>query len=169
MATLDELLALLPDNDVGAIDAADLRAVVEGIFELGAAVEARVSALELEVADLAGSVGTGVSVTGLWSIDTRVNATPNTKSVTCDTGIFDTASWLRFAIPDKNGADLTAAALGAKRILAQQKKDGSSYVYYDVTGVASDHGSYVEVPVTVTDSASGGGNPWGEAIVVFVI
>lgn len=33
MATLAELLALLPDNTTGQIDAADVRAVVSGIFE----------------------------------------------------------------------------------------------------------------------------------------
>lgn len=32
MASLDELLALLPDNDAGAIDASDLRAIVTDLF-----------------------------------------------------------------------------------------------------------------------------------------
>ena len=44
--TLEELLALLPDNTTGEIDAADLRTVVTELFNKTAAAEARLDALE---------------------------------------------------------------------------------------------------------------------------
>lgn len=57
MATLAELLALLPDNTTGEISAADLRAVITGVWDEAAtataalqgevtALDARVDALE---------------------------------------------------------------------------------------------------------------------------
>ena len=164
MTILDDLLALLPDNTSGAIDAADLREIVSTIWEHGSIVEARVSALE------SNNTGTGsVSITGVWNLSSSAGAVPSAKSMTCDTGDFTTASWLRFAVPDKNGVDLTAAITGATRIFGQQKKDSRTWVNLNVTGLATSAGSYVEVPVNVVEFETGGVSPWGEAIVVFVV
>jgi 3D (Asp-Asp-Asp) domain-containing protein len=165
MPNLDDLLALLPDNSTGEISAADLRAVISGIWEEGAIVAARVSALEQT-----GGSGTGViSITGSWGINTNPDATPGTKTVACDTGNFSTASVLKISKTDKDLTDLTAAIIGANRIFAQQKKDSTSWVDYTVTGAATDNGSWISVPVSVTSFAIGGGNPWGDAIIVFII
>lgn len=158
MSTLDDLLALLPDNSTGDISAADLRAVVTGVWNAGADVEARVVALE--------TAGGTVSVTGVWRVRSDTGgAVPTGGEVTSDTGNFATATWLRFDDADDNGQDLTTALLAASTLYGQDYKDSANFVRYLVTD-AVDLGDFVELAVTV-DTADGVLSPgWTDAVFV---
>lgn len=145
MTTLDDLLALLPDNTTGQISAADMRTVVTGLWNSGADLEARVA--DLEVAG-----GGAPTVTGRWQINPQAGAIPGGQQVTCDTGIFSTATWLRFAPVDQDGVDLTQALVAAQRIYAQQASSSANWCRFTVTD-AADVGQYVELTVTVEDFA----------------
>jgi hypothetical protein len=54
MATLEELLALLPDNTTGAIDAADLRTIVTDLYTTSAALLDELSTLDSQVSEVTG-------------------------------------------------------------------------------------------------------------------
>lgn len=165
MTTLDDLLLKLPDNSAGAISAQDIRDVVTALWEAGAAVEARTSALELE--DTAGAT---ISLTGIWTANPTPGAEPSTLNsryeVTSDTGTFGTATWLRFRPEDKAGLDFTAALQAAQAIFAQQKADSRNWVRYSIQSAAV-VGAYVQVEVTPLGNSGGdtGAVAWEDAIV----
>lgn len=159
--TLDELLAYLPDNSTGAIDASDLRAVVTGLFDMVTELEASIQAIQ--VGD---SGGTTISLTGIWQVNPQAGTDPGGAQVTQDTGVLDTATWLRFAYADKNDVVLTNALLAATTIYVQNQQDASRWVKYTVDSTA-DSGTYVQVDVTVADSGGTAGSAgWQNAIVV---
>lgn len=64
--TLDELLALLPDNSTGAIDAADLREVVTGLWDYTVEVQ---RALNDAIVQAAGAVQATVPLVGQVASD----------------------------------------------------------------------------------------------------
>jgi hypothetical protein len=70
--TLDELLALLPDNNTGAIDAADLRTIVTDLFTKAGAAAAGVVSVAGDVSALASRV-TGVEG-GLSTVNQNFDA-----------------------------------------------------------------------------------------------
>ena len=166
MSILDELLARFPDNAVGAIDADDIRALVTATYEFAAGAEARIQSLEL-----AESAGATSSLTGIWTANPTAGADPSTQNnryeVTCDTGDFDTATWLRFRRQDKSNTDFTNALLSCQSLYAQQKTDAANWVRYTVNS-AVDSGTYIQVNVTVLGDSGGdtGAAAWQEAIVV---
>lgn len=162
MTTLQDLLNYLPDNSTGAIDASDLRAVVTALWEEGAAIEARTTALELD--DTGGATA---SLTGIWQANPTAGASPQGGQVTSDTGDFDTATWLRFVPTDKNNVDLTNALQAAQSIYAQQKADAGNWVRYSIQSASVEAG-YVELAVTVLGDSGGttGAAAWQDAIVV---
>ena len=164
MSTLDDLLALLPDNNVGAIDAADLRTIVTSIWEAGAGVEARVTALELQE-----SGGSTVSITGVWTAMPAAGATPSNKQTSTSTGDYSTTAWLRFSTTDKDNTDLTAAMSAASRVYMQAKTNSGNWANFTVDS-ATNFGGYVELSVTLVSSdGSTGASTWGDAIGVFTI
>lgn len=160
--TLEELLALLPDNTTGAIDADDLRTIVTELWNQGAAIQARVAALETRD----GGDGYLATVNGRW----QVNPTPGNpggKQMSADQASWAMASVLRFDPVDLNNNDLSTALLEADDLFGQQQSDATNWMRWRVSGAASDEGSYIEVPVTMV--ASGGsisGAQWQEAQVV---
>lgn len=166
MATLDELLALLPDNDTGEIDAVDLRTIVTELWNQGADIAARVSALE---ASSGGGDGT-ITANGRWQYNSQSGAVPGGMQVTADSGELALATWLRFAKFDQNNNDMTLALMGATTVFAQQQADSGSWARYTVNGSPTDGGSYVQVPVQyVTGDGSSATVEWQHAIFVFTV
>lgn len=165
MKTLDELLALLPDNTSGAIDAADLRTIVTDLFNTSADLLARVIALETSDADPHVE-----AVTGHWQVHGQAGSVPGGQQVTTDSGALATATWLRFSPINQENDDLTNALTKADRIFAQQQTNASIWARYDVRGPAVVTGGYVEIPVTVTSTGGAvGGAAWQNGIFVFSI
>ncbi len=165
--TLDDLLALLPDNTTGLIGADDMRAVVTGLWNAGLVttdhLDARVSALE---GDAAGGAGDGPTITGTWQWNPQAGVTPSNGAATSDTGtVDDGTTWLRFAEYDSNGTDLTVALLAATGLYIQQKGNAGNWARATVTA-ATDVGNYVQLTVDVTDSGIVGGAAWQSAVVV---
>lgn len=159
--TLDELLALLPDNTTGEIDAADLRTIVTELWSQGADIEARVAFIEAE----GGSGGTAPSVTGVWQI--AAGGTPGGQQVASDTDDFSTTTSLRFDSFDQSNTDMTTVLNNAVSIFAQQQSDAGNWARYTVSGEPTVNGSYVEVPVTVDDFGGvPGAAAWQTAIFV---
>lgn len=160
MTSLDDLLALLPDNDYGAIDAADLRMITTALWTRSDELEARVSALE-------NSGAAGPSVSGIWQINPTPGATPGGMQVTADTGDITVATtWLRFAKVDTTSTDMSYWLLHAAGIYGQQQSNSQNYARAAINGTPTDGGSYVQVPVTVTAVAGDGSAGWQSATVV---
>lgn len=161
MTTLDELLARFPDNAVGAIDADDIREVVTSLFNMITELEASLQAIQVN-----DSGGTTISLTGIWQVNPQAGTVPGGAQVTQDTGVLDTATWLRFNYADKSDVVLTNALLAATTIYIQNQQDASRWVKYTVNS-STDSGGYVQVGVTVTDSGGVAGSAgWQNAIVV---
>jgi hypothetical protein len=191
MTTLDDLLALLPDNDSGEIDAADLRTIVSALWDndtsLASAdqiaaqdasdakaqaqaayldLDARISALEAGGGD--GGTPT-VQASGRWQTNPQPG-TPGGGQVSTDQAAWEAASVLRFARDDLNNNDLANVLLKCVGIYGQQQSDNASWVRYAATGGASDHGSYVEVPVTfVSGAGSIAAAQWQQSVWVFTV
>jgi len=125
--TLEEMLALLPDNTTGAIDAADLRAIVIELYN-DANTFAQVFGYLWQSSGLnppAGKVG----VTPVWSL------TSDTLRISETT---DDGHNLVFTLLDTSSARVILAGAGGGVLRA------------DITGVSTDQGSYREIPITVT-------------------
>lgn len=124
--TLDEMLALLPDNTTGEISAADLRAIVTDLHALASAV--------------------GQVFPYLWANDPspgagKVNVTP------WDT----TATFLSIAEVTDDGQAVTFGALDMASS-AQVRLIGAlgSTLDADITGPSGDQGGYRNLPIAVT-------------------
>lgn len=142
MSTLNEWLALLPDNSTGAIDAADLRSIVTDVWNTDAELTARIGALE--------NTGDGgiITVAGRWQINPQAGAIPGGQQVTADTNDLSEATWLRFTPFDQKNDDMTNFLMNATAIYAQQQANAANWTYWDAPGAGVSHGSYIEVPVT---------------------
>jgi hypothetical protein len=160
--SLEEMLALLPDNTTGEIDAADLRAIITSLSEITTELDTRLAAVEA-----GGSGGDSFSVTGVWQVNPTPNAQPQGGQMTADTVSFAAATLLRFAKIDKLNQDSAAALLNSTAIFMQERMDSSNWVTYDVTGTPSEAGGVISVPVT-SDGSSGvhDAAAWQEAAVV---
>lgn len=145
--TLDEALALLPDNTTGQISASDLRDIVTAMWGTDDALSARIGVLEA-----AGDLHT---IVGVWQVNQTVGAAPSTGQVTKDQAAFSSVNWLRFTETDVEGTDLGTALLQASVIYMQMRTDRTKWVRYDVSGTPTDAGTYIQVPVTY-DASNGG-------------
>jgi hypothetical protein len=143
--TLDELLALLPDNETGMISAADMRVIVTDLYEASHS-SAESSVLRWDTSGSAPASGR-VTMDQPWN----VTATKVLVSETADDGrvlafgVMDTAQQARLWITTAGGAKLVA----------------------DVTGPSTDLGSYREVPIVVESIA--GNQPAMNAVVTVTI
>ncbi len=146
MTTLNDLLALLPDNNTGDIDASDLRAIVTALWERAAG-----------------------SLAGNWQINPQVGANPGGGQVTSESGD-STGAWLRFATQDKNNIDFTGIAGASSTIIGQQSQNAANFAVWDITGAVTSGSGYFEVPVSVTQL---GGSldlaAWQDGIFIFNI
>ena len=148
MASLDDLLALAPDNTTGDISAADLRAIITGLFE--------------HVTAMPG---------GTWQFSATPGP-PAAKQVTTDVVPVDQATAVMITTEDMDRRDWTgvlASLAAGSSFYAQGWDDASAYAVFNVTGVPTDNGTYFSIPVTWV---RGGGDPvtkWATITVQFVI
>ena len=159
MTTLDDLLALLPDNTTGDIDAVDLRTIVTELWNYTVAVQtdlnlvgvegqnavvalnARVTALEQDANKI------GDSFPYSWATNGQA---PANKHVTMD------QPWLNFAtkvLVSETASDDRAphfdavdAAVSAKAWITTA--DGAK-LECNITGPSVDMGTYREIPISV--------------------
>jgi hypothetical protein len=131
--TLEEMLALLPDNTTGAIDAADLRAIVTDLFTAANTY--------------AQTFSYGWTTTG---------SAPSTGKVTTDNGVWDlTATLVELNETTSDGYALVFNLLDSStggQVWLSAATGG--ILKATITGPSVDQGSYREIPVTV-DSVSG--------------
>lgn len=161
MSNFDELLALFPDNSTGEISAADMREAMTIIANLGQGNQARITALEQQVPTV------GVSVSGVWQINPTPASAPGPAEVTCDTGLFGTASYINFDKHASGGIDFSSILANAVSIYVQQKNNGDNWVRYTVNGPVIDGGTYTQVTVTIEDSHGvSGTGAWQAAVFV---
>jgi hypothetical protein len=160
MGTRDDLLALLPDNTSGDIGADDMRTIVTRLYNISAAVNARLHLLEFE---------TGfVIVAGRWMVDDAGGGSPAAGHVTCDTPDWPDATTLRFSLQDMDGFNRTNDLMNAEKILGQQVDNIDNVVVYTKTGASAGFVDYIELPVIMAkiigpDLAS----DWNETMFAF--
>lgn len=164
--SLEDMLALLPDNHEGAIDAADLRVVVTELYQWMETNSARISALEAA----GGSTPASISVTGYWQVNPQAGAVPGGGQFTTDTGSLATATWIRFSKYDLSTTDSSTVLTKASKIFFQQKQNAANWARFNVTALASVVGGYVQVPVQfVLGEGAPGSAAWQDAVVVLTI
>jgi hypothetical protein len=128
--TLDELLALIPDNDEGQIDADDLQTIVTELF------------------NRAGNT-MGQAFAYKWT----TTATPPSGRIRTDTPWDMSATKLWVSEIADDGASPTFNILGDANALARiwvATTNGTKLVA-DVTGPAIDLGTYREIPIAVIE------------------
>ena len=128
--TLDEMLALLPDNTTGDISAADLRAIVTELYHLGASA----SQVFAYRGATSSPPGTGhVTMDQPWQLfATKVQISETADDGTIvGFGTVDTAVASRVWITGASGAQFVA----------------------DITGPSVDLGGYRELPIAPRSSA----------------
>jgi hypothetical protein len=127
--TLDEMLALLPDNTSGAIGADDLRAIITDLYN---------------TAHLRGEA---------YAYDWTNQATVNTGQVHLNNGWSAASTILVLAETSAGGTAFNFGVLDASVPNAKIEISDASgrKVLADITGTSSDLGIYREIPITVTE------------------
>lgn len=169
--TLAELLALLPDNTTGDIDAADLRTIVTELFNTTAALQAEADLTvtnmntltsELEnwaattnarIDALEQATASGHTVSGVYRLNSTPSGDPATGQVTTNTGALDTAASIRVAATDRGGTDLTNVLNKATKVSVQDKDNSANWAKWDVTGITAPSLGDFDLAVTLTGSA----------------
>jgi hypothetical protein len=178
--TLQELLALLPDNTTGDIGADDLRTIVTELFNTGAATADQVSEDIEEITEIntrldaleAASGGSGVdtvTVQGRWQYNPQAGA-PGGAQMTTDTGDPLTVTALRFAPHDHDDRDFTTNIenlTAGDVIYVQGWQVSGSRASFDVTGDGVATGGYLEVPVTRRTGSGDSSATWQDVAVIF--
>jgi hypothetical protein len=160
--TLEELLALLPDNTTGAIDAEDLRVIVAELYTQWASNEARITAVEAS--------GGEISADGVWQFNPIAGAVPQSMQLSVDVIPITDASWVRFWPVDLNNQDMRNFITTAKKVYTQQENDGANWAYYNVTGPATDNGTYVQLPIElISSSGSSTTSQWQRVLIVLTM
>lgn len=180
--TLDQLLALLPDNDQGEVSAADMRTIVTELFDKSeantgdmeimgeavlnyrAATNARIDTLERA------EDSQTFTVSGVWEYLVVPNTDPNDGQVSADVVLPVNAATLRFASKDLSGTDFGTLLPLASAIVAQQRDRAENFIAYNVSGMASQTGGTDwSIPVTVTNSSGQLDQAWPEIAVVLTV
>jgi len=132
--SLDQLLALLPDNSGGDIGADDLRTIVTELWNRPRNV-----------------------VQGRWQYNETPSATPTGNQFTLDTTDLEAVSWVRFRYEDIASTDFSGLLRrldAGDYLYIQDQNEANAFLICVVDGPATDSGSYIEVPVTTTDSGA---------------
>lgn len=149
MATLDELLALLPDNDTGEIDAVDLRTIVTALWDRA-----------------------GTTVGGTWKYSPDTDGTPQTTFFQFDTTLPVDATRIDFNVHDVSGSNLRTLLLNAHRFVIQQATNPDNWAAYVVTeqAVVSGDGEVVSMNITRTAGEGAGiSAAWQDILVYFTL
>jgi len=126
--TLDEMLALLPDNDEGEIGAGDMRQIVTDLYTMATSF-GQVFSYRWSV--LAGTPSTGEVTTDAWSMaasELKINETTS-GSQSLSFGVFDDAESASVWLVNATGSRMRAR----------------------VDGPSVDHGSWRSVPITALE------------------
>ena len=127
MTTLDDLLVLLPDNDTGAIRAADLRTIVTALWNRVTAILAR----PYSITNSSGPANGKLYVVGAWGGPSALEIHDNASdSAATPWDVIDTGALLRL---DRN--------------------DGQGSLRLTATGPPQDFGTYQSVPVAVRQTS----------------
>lgn len=161
MSTLDELLALLPDNTTGAIDAEDLREVVTGLFNNSETNAANIDSHESQIEGLAGRVellesrSDSVAVSFPWQYSNSA-LPPTGNQVRMNDADPALATEVVFWLTDTNGQDHTALFSGGTffAIRIQHFDDSTVFAQYDVTGPVVVTANDATIPVTFIHGGS---------------
>jgi hypothetical protein len=160
--TLEELLALLPDNTTGAIDASDLRAIVTELYNISGSLEARIVSVEASAGE--------ISYNGIWQFNPIEGAVPQSMQLSVDQVPITDATWARFWPVDLTNQDMRNFLTTATKLYVQQENDARNWAYYDVTGAATDNGSYVQVPIALQSfSGSSSASQWQRVLVIMTM
>jgi len=148
MTTLDNLLALLPDNNNGAIGADDLRSIVTSLWD-------RVS------------VG---AVTGKWAYSNTVGGIPAAGTFTTDNADPTLATSFRFARVDEEGTDFTTVLSNLAGFIGNQEAAPLDWANWTVISTGTLTNDYLELGVSVYNQAVAA-DPilWGVADFLFVL
>jgi hypothetical protein len=172
--TLDDLLALLPDNTSGDIAAADMRTIVTELWNQGAGVQAAGQAayvsLDDRVAALEGGTATPTyQASGRWQVNPQPG-TPGGMQVSADQASWAAASVLRFAVVDQHNNDVRNVLTLAVDVFGQSQADDANWSRWEVTGTPTDHGAYVEIPVAFVNGAGSiAAAGWQAGVFVFTV
>jgi|SRR5262245_11597715 len=162
--TLDDLLALLPDNTVGDISAADMRTIVTELWNQTAAAVAEGQSVEQSIGIWAASTNARIDAleqagggdrtfSGVWRLDNAVNGNPGDGEVCTDTGALVGAATLRVAPIDRNGTDFSNGLPQVTKVTVQDRDNANNWARWDVSGAVTTVAGDFVVPVTLTDSA----------------
>lgn len=157
--TLDELLALIPDQPEGNISAADLRTIVTELHSETAAIENRVALLESRF---------NVAIfRGAWQfVDTA--PPPTGSQLRMDNADQTLATELHFRVLDTTGVDQTALfAQDITAIRLQDEDNAAAYRLYTVTGPAVVATGTAVVPVAF--ESGGAALPNQRVLAVFAV
>jgi hypothetical protein len=190
--TLDELLALLPDNTTGEIAAADMRTIVTELWNYTVEVQGDLNTAAVTAANEAtaaqataqsaytsldqrvsalegGSVTPTYQASGRWQINPQPG-TPGGMQVSADQASWASASVLRFSITDQDNENVRNVLMNASEVWGQMAQDDQQWGRWDITGAAVDHDTYVEQPVSfVSGAGSIATAGWQSGIFVFTV
>lgn len=164
--TLEELLALLPDNTTEEISPADMRTIVSELWAQSAQALANVQTLRVATVariDALEAEGNTRTAAGIWTLDPNPAHQPTQGEIVTDTGALADATLLMMHRLTRGGVDLGAAVASAQKLSLQSEFDQNNWVKFDVTGpiVGPDLNGDYTIPVTVTGSGGviqGGNN-----------
>jgi len=125
--TLDEMLALLPDNTTGEIDAADLRAIVTDLYDAAHTQ--------------------GVAYTFEWTDD----QTPPNGKLSLNQGWQTFSTTMNLSETSADGQVLTFGTIDASRVRIVLHPATGGTLKLDTTGPSTDLGGYRSVPVQVLE------------------
>jgi len=148
MTTLDNLLALLPDNNNGAIGANDIRSVISSLWDRGS---------------------TGVT-RGQWAYNPTVGGTPAAGTFTTDASDPTLATWFRFARVDQEGTDFTAVLSNLAGFVGNQEAAQLDWANWTVNSTGAFTNDYIEVGVTIFNQAvAAEPSVWSVAVFMFAL
>lgn len=141
------------------------------VLALAAERDARIAKdeeIEAYLASLEVGGNGGLGLMGEWQINPQPGVVPHGHQLSCDTGVFATATWLRFVKLDESSTDFSTLISNAVSMYGQMKSNSDNWITYDFAGPAVDMGSYIQRPVTFKES---GGSiavaQWQAAKIVF--
>lgn len=147
--TLDEMLALLPDNDTGQISAADMRAIVTDLHALSSSF-AQVFSYQWEFGPPA-APGTGEAVVGpAWGLtaDTLYLSMTALDGHELSFGVIDVAAEVNVWVVNATGSRLVATVTGPSVDLGDYRT--LPIAVGSVTGPIPDDGTPVTVALWMT-------------------
>lgn len=173
MTTEESINALLPDNNTGAISAADVRAAFALILADIAAEaderEAGDAALAEAIEAVSGTAAT-ISVQGTWQY-AGVTMTPEWGQFGSDSDTLADATMVYFSAHKSDGVDIgsvIAQMSAGDQVFGVSTTDPETKGRFDVTGDAVLDDGVVAIPVTPVSLGGDGLLGWEQVSVIFI-